>query len=78
MYLDQELINNVLLPLELLDPRTEEEKRERFAFIFHSLIGPLTLKIAYCLNKNKLSSEEIAVISERLQAHLIENGITNL
>ncbi len=77
IYLEPQVINNIVLPERLLDPRTEEEKGERFTFIYHSLIGPLTLEIIACLNRGKLSIEEISMISERLQAFLIENGITN-
>jgi hypothetical protein len=72
-YFGPELINDVILPDFLLDPRTEEDINDRFYLIYHKLCGPLCITMQETL-KRKLTNTEIGFISERLQAFLKEQG----
>jgi hypothetical protein len=68
-----EIINEISLPANLLDPRTEEEIDDRFSFFYHKLVGSIFITSTEVLGR-KLSKTEIGFISERLQARLKEKG----
>lgn len=72
-YLDEELINDVRLPENILDPRTDEEVKERYHFIYLKLIGPLCITARDSFGRN-LSVTELGFISERLESYLKSSG----
>ena len=72
-YLDPELINEIRLPDFLLDPRTDEEIKDRYYFIYHKLIGPLCVTIRDSFDRD-LTTTEIGFIAERLQVYLKTQG----
>jgi hypothetical protein len=72
-YLDPELINDVVLPDNLLDPRTNEEIKDRFHFIYHKLIGPLFVTLRVSLEKD-LTKTEMGFVAERVQVYLKMQG----
>jgi len=72
-YLDEELINDLPIPDELLDARTTNEKDERFSLIYHKLIGPLCITLKETIDR-PLSIAELGFVAERVQAFLKEKG----
>ena len=72
--LTPELINDIALPDDLLDARTEKEVQDRHHYLYHAILSPIGLKVAGLLGKPYLSVNEIGVVSERIQAYLKQNG----
>jgi hypothetical protein len=72
-YLDEELVNDVRLPENLLDPRSAEEIKARYYFIYSKLIGPLCITARDSFNRN-LSVTELGFIGERLESYLKNCG----
>ena len=73
VHLSPELVNEIELPEELLDPVSEEEVNERFFFLYHALIGKVTLAVAEVMGRS-LTSTEIGFMSEVIQAFLKDQG----
>lgn len=73
-FLDHELINDVRLPENLLDPRTEDEIKDRYSFIYHKLIGPICVTIKDTFDR-ELTKTETGFVAERLQVYLKEQGL---
>jgi hypothetical protein len=73
-FLNDELVNDIDLPENLLDARTDQEVSERYYYLYHEILGTLAVYVANRINKKSLSNKEILIISERLEAFLIERG----
>jgi hypothetical protein len=73
-FLTPELINSILLPEDLLDPRTEEEIKERYFFMHHSILMPMGAEVAKILGCENLDGNELSIVSERIEAYLKQQG----
>lgn len=74
-YLDQALIDDVVLPNEIRNPNTPlENKEERFFYTYHKIIGPLCITVRDTFGR-ELTLSETGYLAERLQVFLKESGL---